>query len=469
MDSDSLEISTPRSAHLSIAQAAKLFHERKLSPVEVTSACLERIDALNHKLNAFITILAESALEQARSAEHEMSQGHWRGPLHGIPVALKDLVDTAGVCTTAASALFEDRIPDEDAEVVLRLKNAGAVLVGKTNLHEFAYGGTSVVSHFGPVRNPHHSEHIAGGSSGGSAAAVAAGMCLGAIGTDTAGSIREPAAFCGIVGLKPTYGLVSARGVIPLSWSYDHVGPMARTVEDAALMLQAIVGYDRRDVFSRKLPIDDYRGALRNQARGLKIGIARQTFWDNLDPSIVVAMDRALDAIRPFASEAHEVIVPLEPDRDLANAESYAYHQRWITESPCKYQPSTLERLRTGEDVSPTSCFAAQQRLERMRRDAIALFDSADVIITPTTPVPPPAISELLADPVNMRRREVLMLRNTRPWNVLGLPTISIPCGWTKERLPVGIQISAPAGEEAKLLTVAAALERTLESANRRQ
>jgi len=241
----------------SIVETSELLRKRELSPVELTKQCLERIEKLNPTLNAFITVTSQSALEQARTAEKEMLQGHWRGPLHGIPLALKDLIDTAGVRTTAASALFKDRIPAEDAEVVRRLKNAGAVLLGKNNLHEFAYGGSSMISYYGQVHNPWDPACIAGGSSGGSAASVAAGLVYGAIGTDTAGSVREPGALCGIVGLKPTYGRVSARGVIPLSLSLDHIGPIARTVSDAAVMLQAVTGYDALDTNSADVPVLD--------------------------------------------------------------------------------------------------------------------------------------------------------------------------------------------------------------------
>ncbi len=236
-----------RMIDISISEAAELLRQKKISPVDLATACLDRIERLNPVLNAFITVIHESALAQARVAEDEIQHGKWRGPLHGIPIGLKDLIDTAGVRTTCGSALFADRVPTEDADVVQRLKRAGAVLLGKQNLQEFAYGGTSASSHFGAVHNPWNPKHIAGGSSGGSAAAVATGMCFGAIGSDTGGSIREPAAFCGVVGLKPTYGRVSTRGVFPLSWSLDHIGPICRNVRDAALMLEVIAGYDALD------------------------------------------------------------------------------------------------------------------------------------------------------------------------------------------------------------------------------
>src|ERR1700686_703508 len=246
---------------LSLKDASGLVRRKAVSPVELTQACLAPIERLNPALNAFITVTAEQALREARDAEAEIQQGKWRGPLHGVPIALKDLFDTAGVNTTAGSGVFKDRVPSEDAEVVRRLKAAGTVILGKTNMHEFAYGGTSVISYFGAVHNPWDLSHIAGGSSGGSTAAVAAELCYGALGSDTGGSIREPASYCSIVGLKPTYGLVSTRGVIPLSWSLDHIGPMARTVADAAVILQAIAGYDSLETTSQQIGVPNYSAA----------------------------------------------------------------------------------------------------------------------------------------------------------------------------------------------------------------
>ena len=270
--------------------------------MEVTRECLERIERLNPALNAFITVMAESALAEARRAEAEILRGEWRGALHGVPVALKDLIDVAGVRTTAASALSNDRVADHDAEVVRRLRDSGAVIVGKNNLHEFAYGGSSLVSYFGDVHNPWEVGRIAGGSSGGSAAAVAAGMVYAAIGTDTAGSIREPAALCGCVGLKPTYGRVSSRGVIPLSTSLDHVGPLAATVEDAAVVLQAIAGYDAADITSADAPVADYVSALRKEAKGMRVGVVRGYFFDDLDAEVASAMEHALRELRSLGS-----------------------------------------------------------------------------------------------------------------------------------------------------------------------
>src|SRR6202041_1765397 len=277
-----------------IVELAPRLRRREISPLELTRACLDRIGKLNPELNAFITVTAESALAEARTAETEISRGQWRGPLHGIPIAMKDLIDTAGTRTTAASALYPNRIPTEDAEIVRRLRQAGAVILGKNNLHEFAYGGSSLVSFFGDIHNPWNVAHITGGSSGGSAAAVAAGLCYAAIGTDTAGSIREPAALGGCVGIKPTYGRVSARGVIPLSWSPDHVGPLAPTVGDVAAVLQSIAGYDALDVASVDVPVSDYVSGSGESTEALRVGVPRQYFFYELDDGVRVAVERAL-------------------------------------------------------------------------------------------------------------------------------------------------------------------------------
>src|SRR5579864_1264179 len=292
--------------HTVVAAAAAL-RDGKLSPVELIRECLARIDQLNPTLNAFITVTADQALDQARTAEAEIQRGNWRGPLHGIPIALKDVFDTAGVRTTGASRLFENRVPTEDAAAVHRLKDAGAVLIGKTNLHEFAYGGSTMVSHFGVVRNPWATDRIAGGSSSGSAVAVATGMCYAALGSDTAGSIRQPSSLCGLVGMKPTYGRVSMRGMLPLAWSYDHAGPITRTVADAAVVLQATAGYDRDDVTSRDIPVSDYTAALNLQTGPLRLGVARRYFFDGIDTEIDRAVADAIDLLSGITAELREV------------------------------------------------------------------------------------------------------------------------------------------------------------------
>ena len=442
---------TATAAQFTLAEASHRVREGTVSPVELTEACLRRIDELNPQLNAFITITAASALAEARAAEHEIQRGNWRGPLHGIPIALKDLVDTAGVATTAASNLFRNRIPTSDAEIVRLLKAAGAIFVGKLNLHEFAYGGSSVVTAFGPVHNPRAPEYSAGGSSSGSAAAVGAGLCFGAVGTCTGGSIRQPAALCGIVGFKPTYGLVSAQGVVPLSPSLDHIGPMTRTVADTALFLQAMA------------PNFDLSAA--PKVASLRVGIPRRHFFEALHPEVVAAVDSALSVILRLTAGTHTVhpAISIDEVNSLSNlltkTEAYAYHRQHVTATPELYQPETLRRIRTGADVSPDTYTRGLRELETLRLAALHEFEAVDVWITPTSPVPAFTIADLLSDPQTLRNKEQLTLRNTRPFNVLGWPTISVPCGSTREGLPIGLQISARPGADATVLALAAAYE----------
>ena len=443
----------------SILQISELLRQGSVSPVELTTACLTRLDKLNPKLNAFITITAESALAQARQAEAEIGRGDWRGPLHGIPLALKDLIDTAGVRTTAASFVFQDRIPSEDAEVVRRLKAAGAVLLGKQNLHEFAYGGSSMVSAFGEVRNAWNPEHITGGSSGGSATAVAAGLGYGAIGTDTAGSVREPAALCGVVGLKPTYGRVSARGVIPLSASLDHVGPIGRTVSDVAVIFAAIAGHDAADKASVDVPVEDYVAVLGKNFRPLRVGLPKKFFFEDLDREVSSAINHAIAGLAAMGAEIRDLELSVPTDRTLQSAESYAYHADFVVRTPDLYQPETLRRIRTGQNVSPDVLLRCRIDLEQARRNIKAVFADVDVLVTPTTPIAAPAIAELKENPDLLRPRELLLLRNTRPINVWGLPAISVPCGFTEAGLPIGLQIVGPHWGEPRVLQVANAYE----------
>jgi Asp-tRNA(Asn)/Glu-tRNA(Gln) amidotransferase A subunit family amidase len=425
----------------SVAEASEEIRRGKQSPVDLVRECLEQIERLNPTLNAFITVTADSALAEAETAEREINSGNWRGPLHGIPVGLKDLIDTAGVRTTAASAVFRDRIAAEDADVVKKLKAAGAVIIGKQNLHEFAYGGSSVISHYGAVRNPRNVEFIAGGSSGGSAAAVTTGMCYAAIGTDTAGSIREPAAICGVVGLKPSYGLVSTRGMIPLSTSLDHAGPITRTVEDAAIVIDAIV----QDQAS-------YRASLGGSLSDLKIGIPRNYFFDDLDSEIATAAEQAIKQMTAQAKSVREIKCPIEEDRTVFLFESHNYHREKIATSPELYHPETLRRATNGGDISEAAYGSALKKLEDIRHAAAEMFREVDVLLTPTTPVQTPPIADLMADISKLRPAEVLLLRNTRPVNVWGLPAISVPCGITSRGMPIGLQLIGPPGGDAVVL-----------------
>jgi aspartyl-tRNA(Asn)/glutamyl-tRNA(Gln) amidotransferase subunit A len=453
---------------LSLAAASQLVQARKVSPVELTETCLERIDQFDPKLNAFITVTGHSALAQARDAEAEIQRGLWRGPLHGIPIALKDVVGTAGVRTTAACGVFKDRVPAKDAEIVRRLKAAGAVLLGKLNLHECAYGGSSLFSHFGSVKNPWGADYMTGGSSGGSAAAVAAELCYAAIGSDTGGSIRQPAAYCGIVGLKPTYGRVSVRGVIPLSWTFDHVGPMTRTVADAALMLQTLAGYDPEDPVSIDAPVPDYIGALTQSTASIRIGIPRNHFYDNLHPDIALAIDSARAVLRKLTANQTEIEIPAPGDPTVLKAEAYVYHRDHVTNTPELYQEDTLRRIMSGAEVVLVDYINGRLQVDQVRRSILRAFDSVDVLLTPTTTVPPFKVEELRAGPAGLRTKEILSLRNTRPFNILGLPTISLPCGFTRAGLPIGMQLSGRPGDEATVLCLASAYERETEWHERR-
>jgi len=450
-----------------IVDLAPRVRRKEISAVELTQTCLDRIQKLNPELNAFITVTAESALAEARIAESEIFRGDWRGPLHGIPIAVKDLIDTAGTRTTAASELYRDRIPEEDAEVVRRLRRAGAVILGKNNLHEFAYGGSSLVSFFGEVPNPRNAQHIAGGSSGGSAAAVAAGLCYAAIGTDTAGSVREPAALCGCVGLKPTYGRVSARGVLPLSWSLDHVGPLAATVGDAAVVLQAMAGYDPLDPSSANVPVDDYVSAWRagsehgamDAAKKLRVGIPRSHFYDDLDDEVRAAVEEAIAVIRTLVGEVRELQIEVLTNRTVQSAEAYAYHAENVARTPELYQPETLRRIRSGAEITAAEYIRSRQELDRERRRAHNFFAEVDLLVTPATPIPAPSIADLKKDADALRPAELILLRNTRPFNVWGLPAISVPCGVTKTGLPIGLQIAGPHWREDLVLRLAHAYE----------
>jgi len=442
-----------------IAELSGKFRSGEISPVEVTRACLEKIEKLNPSLNAFITVMAESALAKARAAEEEIRKDHWRGPLHGIPIALKDLIDTAGVRTTAATALLENRVPTEDADVVRRLRQAGAVIIGKNNLHEWAYGGSSLVSHFGDIHNPWDTNRIAGGSSGGSAAAVAAGLTIAAIGTDTAGSIREPGALCGCVGLKPTYGRVSSRGIIPLSSSLDHIGPIACSVADAAAVLQTIAGYDAADITTFDVPVADFSSAVGGDIKKMRVGVPRAFFFEDLDAEVTSAMDHALRGIESMVAQVREVSLDVPTDRTLQMAESYAYHAENVANHTDKYRPETLRRVLAGKEISASEYIRGRRELDEARRNIRYMLADVDVLITPTTPIPAPAIAALKADPDALRPAELKLLRNTRPFNVWGLPAISVPCGFTEDGLPIGVQIAGPPWREDLVLRLAHAYE----------
>jgi aspartyl-tRNA(Asn)/glutamyl-tRNA(Gln) amidotransferase subunit A len=443
---------------LTIREAGDLIRRKVISPVELTRVCLQRIERLNPDLNAFITVTADQALKQAREAEAEVRRGRWRGPLHGIPIGLKDNIDTAGVKTTLASAVFKDRVPIADAEVARRLKAAGAVLIGKQNLHEIGFGTTAAISYYGPVHNPWRLDRIAGGSSGGSAAAVAAHLCFGAVGTDAGGSIRVPSAYCGIVGLKPTYGLVSMRGAGDLGWwSMNHVGPMCRSVADAAILLSAMASYDPIDSASVHAPRTDYTAAVRGKVSTLRLGVPREVFYNKLDSEIEAAITKALEVLRRLSAGLREVrLQPISETiaPNIVLAENYAFHAPYLLKTPELYQPPVRRNLQEGSKVTAAAYIQSRRELEAARREIGAVFSNVDLLVTPTTAVPPPTIEEAIRLGI-----ELELIRNTAPFNIYGLPTISIPCGFTSSGLPIGMQITAPHFGEAKLLALAHAYE----------
>jgi aspartyl-tRNA(Asn)/glutamyl-tRNA(Gln) amidotransferase subunit A len=442
---------------LSIAEASRRIAARTLSPVELTRAYLDRIERVGPRINAYITVTAEQALEQARALERERP----RGPLHGIPIALKDNIDTAGILTTAASAVYADRVPTEDAPCVTKLREAGAVFLGKTNMHEFAYGGTSAVTHYGPVHNPWNLDHHPGGSSGGSAAAVAANLCVAALGTDTAASVRYPAACCGVVGLKATHGLASIRNIIPLSELHDHVGPIARSVEDAALVMTALAGFDPLDPVSIRAERVDYRTAIGRRVRDLRIGVPRSPFFVELDPEIEAATSRALEVLAQLTGPTRDVTVASPETYALLDAETYAYHAPLLADAAKRalYQPLTLQRVLGGASVSAPTYIEQRRRMTIARNTIASVFETVDILVAPTCMALPATIAAVLANPA----AEGSLIRNTLPFNVLGIPAISVPCGFTRAGLPIGLQIVGPRLGEARVLALAHAYEQATE------
>jgi aspartyl-tRNA(Asn)/glutamyl-tRNA(Gln) amidotransferase subunit A len=442
---------------LTIAEAGKRLAARELSSVNLTRAYLERIERLNPRVNAYITVTAEQALDQARALDAELASGRNRGPLHGVPIALKDNIDTAGIRTTAASAVYADRVPTEDAPVVTKLRDAGAVFLGKLNMHEFAYGGTCVVTHYGPVRNPWNLDYTPGGSSGGSAAAVAARMCAGALGTDTAASVRFPAACCGVAGLKATHGLASIRGIVPLSEMHDHVGPLARSVEDCALLMSALVGFDPLDPVSIATERSPLPATLSRDVGGLVIGIPRTPYFEALDPDIEAAVTRAIEVLRGLTRAVTDVELPAVDAFAVLSAEIYEYHAELVADPVRRalYKPVTLERIMGGASVSTVDYLRARRRMIVARNTSGELFETVDVLVTPTNARPPPTVAAALGN----APEEGSMIRNTLPFNVLGLPTISVPCGFTRAGVPIGLQISGPRLAEARVLALANAFE----------
>ena len=449
---------------MTIHEASEALRARRVSAVELTRAALSRIERLNSSLGAFITVTADAALALAEQADRELAAGRDRGPLHGIPMALKDLFYTRGVRTTSGSKVFENFVPDENAAVVDRLEAAGAVLLGKLNLHELAYGITSANPHFGAVRNPWDKERSPGGSSGGSGVAVAAQMVYAAMGSDTGGSIRIPASFCGTVGLKPTYGRVSRFGSHPLGYSLDHMGPLARSVRDAALVLNAIAGFDRRDPASSRRPVVDFVPEEGCSIRRLRIGFPENFYFDRLDGDVESAVRGAIARAESLGAEVKPVTLP---DGAALNAVGQVI---LLSEAAAVMEPYLADRQRFGADVlalldqgrlvSATDYVHAQRLRRSLRAEFEELWREVDCVVCPTTPNTAPKTGDLSVR-LGGREENVRMAttRLVRGFNVLGYPALSIPCGLSGAGLPIGLQIVGPAFDEPTVLRLGAALE----------
>jgi aspartyl-tRNA(Asn)/glutamyl-tRNA(Gln) amidotransferase subunit A len=441
---------------LSIDDALKEMRDGTLSPQLLTEACFRQIEQLNPALNAFITVC-----DQARIETRESENSHLlSSPLFSIPFAIKDLFETKGIRTTAGSLFLKDYVPDEDAFVIDKLKTAGAVIMGKANTHEIALGVTTVNPHYGATRNPWDANRIAGGSSGGSAVAVASGMSFAALGTDTGGSIRIPASLCGVVGLKPTYGRVSLRGVFPLSWNLDHVGPLTRTVKDAALVLQVIAGYDADDPSSINVKVNDYLGQIDDPIKGKRIAWAVGAYIEGSDAEVLSAVNEAANIFMSLGANVEKVEMVFLSDAALANglmtqSDGAAYHRERLTQHPDWFGADVRQRLEAGRATTSTEYSLARHTQTEMKHRLAKLFEEYDFILLPTTPITAPFIEG--NDAVEQARR---LTRFTAPFNLTGLPAISIPCGFDKQGLPIGLQIVSRSWNEAGVLQAARAYER---------
>lgn len=450
--------------HLSIAAAGRALRAGEFSPLELTEAYLSRIEALNPRINAYITVTAERAREDARRATEELAAGKPRGPLHGIPIAHKDLYETAGIRTTAGSKIHAGYIPAADCTVVRKLREAGTVLLGKLNTHEYAYGVTTNNPHYGATRNPWDIERIPAGSSGGSGAAVAAGLATAATGSDTGGSIRMPASLCGVVGLKPTFGRVSKAGVMPLSQRFDHTGPLTRTVEDAALMLNAMAGYDPLDATTVRMPVPDATAELGLGVRGLRVGVPHAYFFDQLDDDVAVAIDAAIDQLRQLGAVVRTIEIPgiaagMGGTFACVLAEAQAIHARSLQQRPQDFGADVLEILTsytpgTGELLDG---LGACDALTIAMRTAL---ESVDVLLTPTTPVTAVRIGQELVRYGTVEESVLgALIRCTAPFNTTHLPALSVPCGFDRLGLPIGLQIAGRPFDEATVLRAGFAYE----------
>ena len=450
---------------LSIAEAAQLIASKRLSPVEVVNAHLDRIEGTEGRLNSFITLLREASMKAAKKAERAIQSGDYLGPLHGIPIGLKDLYYTKGIRTTVGSKILRDFVPNADAAVTERFKEAGAIIIGKLQMHEFALGPTSENPHDGPTHNPWDIDCITGGSSGGSGSGVASGQCMGALGSDTGGSIRIPASLCGIVGLKPNFGRVSRRGVYPLSWSLDTVGPMTRTVEDAALIMNVIAGHDPRDPSSSKRPTEDFAATLDQGVNGTRVGIPRNYFYEAIDPEVAEAVRSSARLLEGLGAQVDEVSIPvldhsLSISRTILSAEAAEFHLGHLRDRAEDIGADVRARLEAGALTLAKDYIKAQRARTAFNRQMAKTMERFDLLLTPTVPIGAPRIGETTVRVGDRIEPAVdLLSRLTRPFNISGVPTISVPCGFTSSGMPIGMQLAGRPFEEATVLRVAHAYE----------
>lgn len=446
-----------------LATLSQALHSRQLSPTELTKVLLERIETVDPNLNSFITIMSEQAMMCAAEAEKSIMQEVIKSPLHGVPIGLKDLIYTKGIRTTMGSRMYKDFLPSYDATVVTKLQQAGAVIVGKLNTHEFAYGTTGDTSFFGPVHNPYNPAKITGGSSSGSGAAVAAHLCYGTLGTDTGGSIRVPASFCGVVGMKPTFGRVSKWGVYPLSPTLDHVGPMTKTVRDNAIMLNVLAGYDEKDPYSVNLEPEDFTQKLEGGLQGYVIGVPSTFFFEQIDDEIAARIEQVLSiyqrlgaSVRPVDIEQMDSI--LQAQRTVLSCEAYATHRFHIDKEG--WTTEVKNRLQTGEDLKAFEYLEALEIKKRAIQSFNKVFEQVDVLLTPNTPVLQSDIYEREVE-VNQQKMHIFSVLNklTSPSNLTGLPCISVPCGFSSNGLPLAFQLTGRALNESLLYRIAYAFE----------
>lgn len=449
-----------------LVQITRAIKETRVSPVEVVEHLLERIETLSERFNAYITVLPERALATAAHMEKEILAGKVRGPLHGVPVGLKDIIFTKGVRTTMGSAFFKDHIPDYNAAVVDSLEDSGAILLGKLNTHEFAYGPTGDRSYFGPMRNPYDTAKIAGGSSGGSGAAVASGLCYAALGSDTGGSVRIPASCCGIVGMKPTFGRVSKYGVFPLAWTLDHIGPMTRTVEDNAILLNVLAGFDGRDPYSARSTPEDFTRNFGQTIRGAIVGIPRSFYFDSIESEVERKVKEAIEILASLGADVRLIDVPYLDDilnayRLILASEAYALHRERLVKSPDGYSDEVRERLAAGEVFKGHEYASARQLRKTALKEFNRVFEEAEIIVVPSLPILPTEIGQRQIE-LQGQEEPVLptLTRLMGPTNLLGLPSLSIPCGLSASGLPVGLQLIGRQFSEANLYRFGYAFEK---------